>query len=137
MEGVDEDDAKEILDRYLELRLEKRDSKAILVSVFEGNQGFFRRVRNVHIDLTVYIPSKLDVSIDKGSGSLELENIEGKVDIEDGSGSVDIRNIIGELEIDDGSGELDITDVRGNIEIIDGSGSIHVENLTGDIIVDD
>jgi DUF4097 and DUF4098 domain-containing protein YvlB len=135
--GVDEDDRDKILDKWVDLSLEKSGSKAYLTSIIEGNRGFFRRSRSAKIDLTINIPEEVALSVNDGAGDVELKNVAANVYLDDGSGFIDIQNISGDLEIDDGSGDLEINTVQGLTDIVDGSGTLYLENITGDVIIDD
>ncbi len=137
LSGVDEDDVEKVLNKYVELSLEKSGSKAYLTSIIESNSGFFSRSRHAKIDLTVYIPENIELSIFDGAGDVEIKNVAANIFLDDGSGSVDIRNVGGDLEIDDGSGDLDITTIHGMTDIVDGSGTIYLEDIHGDVIIDD
>lgn len=134
------------------LSLEKRGKKAVLISEI-NNSSFFSP--NAHINLTVRIPHNMDLSVDDGSGFIEINDIVGNLYIEDGSGDMDIGNIVGEVEIDDGSGELtirgvqgsviiedgtgeiDLRNVDGNIDVVDGSGALTISDITGNVVVRD
>jgi hypothetical protein len=137
IDGGDEDDVKAFMERYMELDLEKSGSRAYLTSFFEDYERLSRRVRHASIDLMVYVPSALPLSISNGSGSVEIADMGADIYLEDGSGAIEVRKITGNIEIDDGSGDIDVKDVNGEIDLVDGSGSLYLENITGDIIVDD
>ena len=141
MDNIDLDDAERILEKYLELYLEERGSRAELVSSFEKSHNFFSSIfsshGNVRVNLTVEVPEKMNVEIDDGSGFIEVNNIYGKLFIDDGSDYIDIKDNRGNIEIDDGSGDINIRNTKGNIEIDDGSGDIEIENIVGNINLDD
>lgn len=88
------------------------------------------------LDLSVELPAGLDVSIDDGSGSIEVDAV-GSLEIEDGSGDIEVRSIAGDLRIKDGSGGIDVNDVRGGVDLDDGSGEIEVLGVGGSLRVDD
>jgi len=132
IEGKD----KEFIRKYVDLSLEKRGSKAVLISKYKQHFSLFSFKQRL-INLTVRIPKNMDLDIDDGSGSINIENIKGMVDIDDGSGDLYIKNIEGILDIDDGSGEIKAKDISGDLSIDDGSGDIRVENIKGDIDIED
>ena len=137
IDGVDEEDVNEFLEEYMDLNLEKSGSRAYLTSFFENNGRLPKRFRHASIDLTVYVPSSLPLSISNGSGSVEIVDMGADIYLKDGSGTIELRKITGNLDIDDGSGDIDVEDVKGEIDLVDGSGSLYLENITGDIFVDD
>lgn len=132
---VDEGGMKGFIQDNVTLTLEKKGARAVLVSEIESHSLFSSH--NAQIDLTVSVPEKMGLSVDDGSGSIEIENIIGNVHIEDGSGSMRVENVKGNLEIDDGSGELEVRRVTGDLVIDDGSGSISVADIGGSVTLDD
>jgi DUF4097 and DUF4098 domain-containing protein YvlB len=156
---VDIKEVEEQLHKIIDLSLEKKGNRAYLVSFFEKDHSFFSSLfeqwGNTFIDLTVEIPSKMDLIINDGSWIIEIQTVEGTVNIEDGSGSIAIKDGKGSYEIDDGSGSIDIlnsdidvnikdgsgsinlTNLVGNVDITDGSGSVTIEKISGNVVVGD
>ena len=134
--GIDEDEKADYFKDHVKLTLDKRGDTALLVSQIEEHSHLFN-FRDTRIDLTVRMPHTMDLNIDDGSGSMEVENIKGDVAIEDGSGSLYVRRIIGRLEINDGSGEIEVYDVAGDVSLEDGSGSLEIIKVGGTVTVDD
>lgn len=77
-----------------------------------------------------------DINVKDGSGELII-NGGNNVSIDDGSGDIEVSQINGSLTIDDGSGAIKVTDVRGNIAIDDGSGNIEVANVQSPVTITD
>ncbi|MGI2098145.1 DUF4097 family beta strand repeat-containing protein [Shewanella glacialipiscicola] len=77
------------------------------------------------------------VSIEDGSGDIEVSQINGNLTIDDGSGDIEVRQHNGNLTIKDGSGAIKVTDVSGNITIDDGSGDIEVANVQSAVTITD
>jgi hypothetical protein len=88
------------------------------------------------LDLVIEVPNNLPLDVDDGSGEAIFLNT-GRLTLEDGSGEIEIRGSRGSVEIDDGSGEIDIDGVDGDVRISDGSGEINVTNVTGDVTIED
>ena len=88
------------------------------------------------LDLTVELPSGVEVEIDDGSGEIEVRGV-ASADIDDGSGEIEVRDIAGDLQIDDGSGEIHVNDVGGEVRISDGSGEIDLRRVGSVVIEDD
>jgi DUF4097 and DUF4098 domain-containing protein YvlB len=127
-------DVQRILDN-LKLTMELRGSQFFLKTEqlnhwnWSGDSG--------SIDLTITMPPAVALSVDDGSGSIEISGIQRDISIDDGSGSIEIREIQGSLTIDDGSGSIHAVDVTGNIDIKDGSGEVDVRNVRGSVRVSD
>ncbi len=136
LEGLSDQKAQRFIREKVNLSLERRGSRAELVSEMKRYSSFFS-FRNKVINLTVNLPKNMDLNIDDGSGEMMVEDIVGKVYIEDGSGTMDIKNITGDLTIDDGSGDIKVFDVKGDVDIDDGSGTVNVEDVSGNLSIDD
>jgi hypothetical protein len=136
LEGKSEKSAKEFLQKYLKLSLEKRGSRAVLTSGFKSYRSLFS-FSNKLVNLTVSIPVDMDLDVDDGSGSIRIEDIAGNVKVDDGSGSMEITNIKGNLDVDDGSGQIEVEGVSGDVSVDDGSGSMTIRNIDGSVTVRD
>ena len=153
LKGKSERQAQEFIRKNVKLELSRQGGGAVLVSQIESKFGFSWRTQI--IDLTVYVPSRLTldiddgsgemfvsginakVRVDDGSGEIKIEHVRGDVDIDDGSGTIEVEDVQGSVFIDDGSGTIRVRDVTQNVEISDGSGTINVDGIGGDVIVKD
>lgn len=72
-----------------------------------------------------------NVSIDDGSGDIEVSQINGNLTVEDGSGAIKVTDVRGNIAIDDGSGNIEVANVQSPVTITDGSGDINVFNTKG------
>ncbi|BFL81705.1 hypothetical protein LFREDSHE_01550 [Shewanella baltica] len=72
-----------------------------------------------------------NVSIDDGSGDIEVSQINGNLAVEDGSGAIKVTDVRGNIAIDDGSGNIEVANVQSPVTITDGSGDINVFNTKG------
>jgi len=136
-----EEEFQQIVDKYLNLSLEKHGSTAKLVSNYNQSKSFFGflsgRNFNGKVNLTINIPAHIALRIDDGSGSINIRDIDAKIDLDDGSGDTEITHINGKINIDDGSGSLEITDIKGSVHVDDGSGNLVITNIFGDCFLDD
>jgi hypothetical protein len=130
----DSEDRADFIQRRVRLSLEKRGSRAVLISHID-NHSFFNR--HSLINLTVRIPLGMNLNVEDGSGFIEIRDVDGGVMIDDGSGAIDLADITGDIDVADGSGELNINNVKGNVEVDDGSGGIEIDDIRGDLYVDD
>ncbi len=133
--GVSKEDMPKFISDHVKFTLTKQNGRAVLVSNIK-ERGIFS-FREARIDLTVKMPPSLSLTVDDGSGSIEIGRIGGDVSIEDGSGSISVEGVKGNLEIEDGSGGIEVKDVGGDVSIDDGSGSISVVNVRGSVTIDD
>lgn len=131
---TDEKDAMQFIEKKMRLSLDRNGDRAKLDSWFE--QGFFGRGSSARIDLEINVPTGMNVSIDDGSGSIDISDVSAAVSIDDGSGSIELRNVL-DVNIDDGSGSIDVANASGDVSIVDGSGSIKVQSVGGSVTIDD
>lgn len=131
---ADEGDAKKFIEKKLTLALDKNGDQAKLDSWFK--QGMFGSGSSARIDLAITMPIGIDVSVDDGSGSIDVSDTAAAVSIDDGSGSIELKNVAS-VYIDDGSGSIKILNAAGDVSIIDGSGSIKVRSVDGSVSIDD
>ena len=131
-EGADK--AKKLIAEDLKLSLDKVRDRARLEAHFDHNSWGFGDQPS--IDLDVRVPHGLALIVDDGSGSLKIINVNADVSIDDGSGSIEVEQA-DSVVVDDGSGSIKIVRVRGDVSIEDGSGSITVEHVGGSVSIDD
>lgn len=120
-----------------ELSLVQEGEHAKLIANFDS----FRRVSftsgsSPYIDLVVKVPANMKLTLDDGSGNIEIRGVNAEMSITDGSGSITIDGAKA-LTIDDGSGGIALQNIEGNISLTDGSGSIEIQQVNGDVSVHD
>lgn len=127
-------DFQEFVEKYVDLRLDRKGTRAILKS--DLKRSFLNPV-DVQIDLTIEVPRGVDLFIDDGSGPIRIQYFSGHLDIKDDSGRITIENVVGNVKVADGSGKIIMEDIQGNIEVKDGSGSIDIIKISGEARVTD
>ena len=132
--GKDDDKAVRVIEKSINLSLQKSAGEAELEAWFES--GFVSFGSSPYITLEVSVPQGMALNIDDGSGSIDIVDLAGDLIIDDGSGSIDIRNVA-DVRIDDGSGSIDLVSAMGDVSIVDGSGSISVKHVQGSVTIDD
>jgi len=70
------------------------------------------------------------ISIDTGSGSLDVENVQGPVNIHTDSGDITARNIKGQMTMEAGSGSIRVTGASGQLKATTSSGDVVVREAT-------
>jgi len=119
------------------LSLKAKGDTAVLIADLGKSRSISWGNNSPRIDLTVKVPSSLNLKIDDGSGAITINNVKSISKLDDGSGSIKISEVHGNVNIEDGSGSLTIKDVGGNVVINDGSGSITAEKIAGYLNVED
>lgn len=104
--GESEKNMADFIKDHVELSLEKRGDRAVLMSDIQGHVHLFFS-GDAGINLTVRVPKSLALEIDDGSGSITVA---------DGSGSIDIDRVGKDVIIEEsGSGGVHIGKVDGRI----------------------
>lgn len=135
----DEKELEEMIQDRVELVLEKSSSGARLKAEVRngGARSWFSLGNSARIDLIVTVPKHVRLTVQDGSGALEVRNIQGDVDIEDGSGEMVIEQIHGNVSIEDGSGSISVRNVTGDVGVDDGSGGMTIAHAGGTVTVHD
>lgn len=119
----------------IKITSQRNGNTATLKAVMPDMDGWFPG-KTARLDLEIEVPATISVRIDDSSGDVEAGGL-ASLSIEDGSGSLEIRNIRGSVEIEDGSGDLAVEEIGGDLTIDDGSGSIEVRKVVGNVKVED
>jgi len=134
VDDFNKSDYPEFVEKYVDLRLDRKGKRAILISDLKGT---FPHPMDARIDLTVEVPKGVDVFIDDGSGPMHIQHFSGHLEIKDDSGPITVEKVVGNVKVADGSGKIIMEDIHGNVEVKDGSGSIEINNVSGDVRVTD
>jgi len=133
IEDKNEKDALKLIEKRLDLQLERDGDRAELKSGF--NSGWHWD-GNATIDLDVHMPAGIALNVDDGSGSTTISGVMGDVFVDDGSGSIHITNA-GSVTVDDGSGSIKVSAASGDVYIVDGSGTIEIQGVGGSVRIED
>ncbi|MDJ0700396.1 MAG: hypothetical protein QNJ07_11095 [Woeseiaceae bacterium] len=134
IENTKDEEAHELMERYLLLSLAIEGDQARLDAGFE--RGIWPNRHNARVNLEVQVPESLALVVEDSSGSIRIADMIAPVKVDDSSGSIDVFGS-GDLDIEDGSGSIDVEGVAGDLRIDDGSGSINVRNVKGSVYIDD
>jgi hypothetical protein len=133
VEDESEDEARKLIEKRLDLTLERDGDRARLESGFDEG---FRWNSNARIDLDVSMPAGIALRVDDGSGSTIIRDVAADIHVDDGSGSLEVTNA-GSVIVDDGSGSIKITAAAGDVYVDDGSGTIEIRGVGGSVTIDD
>ena len=87
------------------------------------------------VDMTVEVPTSLQLDVQDGSGGAELRNV-GRARVQSGSGGVRIEHTAGDVSVRSGSGEASLTDVHGNVSASSGSGGVTMDGVSGSVEIE-
>lgn len=134
---------------YMNLGFEERNDKLVFRGDFSeqeinGSHRISYLIRHIgtpglKINLKIYVPHNIYVSVIDGSGDLKVKNLTNGIKIIDGAGLIDIESVCGRIEVNDDSGNITIKNIMSSGELIvrDESGDIHAENVRGNINIHD
>ena len=88
---ADGDKAARIMEKKMRLDLDKKGDTAKLDAWFDN--GLIGFDTDAYIVLDVKVPTGMAVSIDDGSGSIDVVGTEGDLKIDDGSGSIGVESL--------------------------------------------
>jgi len=126
--------------KYEVFDLKQTGNKAVLVSKIVQSNGFWEWLferKDLKINLTITVPQKMDLSVNDGSGDIEISHLIGNIDLDDGSGNLKVQQVSGKLRINDGSGDLTISKIQGPLYVEDSSGEIEISSVQGDLEIYD
>ena len=86
------------------------------------------------LDLVVEVPEALALDVSDGSGDHEIHHV-GALTLDDGSGGIDLSDVSGAVRIEDGSGDVHLEKVRGDVYLVDSSGELVVRDVEGSVEV--
>ncbi len=133
----DMDNLEDAFEDKMLFSIDRQSEYAMIVAKSKENVMNWGRSKNIMIHLQVEVPRGMDLVIDDGSGSINIENIDGELQIDDGSGSITLTDIGNHVQIDDGSGSITVRDVNGDLSVEDGSGSVELKNIIGTVDIED
>lgn len=81
----------------------------------------------VYVDLDITAPAGTRLSLNTGSGAVEVDSLTGDLSVHTGSGGIELRNVPGAIEASTGSGGIDVLGGGGPVNLRTGSGGIDYE----------
>ncbi len=92
-------------------------------------RGFLSRCRVDHI---LSVPAPVSVSVETGSGSIDVDGLTGTVNVHSGSGRIRLSRLAGPVTADASSGSIGLDGLAGNVDVRTGSGSISGGGITSE-----
>jgi DUF4097 and DUF4098 domain-containing protein YvlB len=90
----------------------------------------------LYVDLRIALPAGSNLAIRNSVGKVNGGDLEGTLSIDTGSGDVQLASQSGQLGIDTGSGDVVVGAVRGETKISTGSGDVVVRHFVGNGAID-
>lgn len=111
-----------------EIVIEKGPTSRIIADPDGAYQGF-----NGVVNLTVEIPPGLIILAETDNGSVEADNMVGRLTINTDNGKVTVRDLDGSLEAESENGRISADGVSGNITVETENGEIRIADPGGDV----
>jgi len=113
----------------LEIKVENGTLYAIAKETKSNNK------KGLSISFEISVASKVDGQIKTDVGSIQVQNIQGKIKGNSGTGSVKVEKCDGDINLKTGVGSISLNDLKGTAEISSGSGSIKAEDIAANLTV--
>lgn len=82
-------------------------------------------------DVRVLVPAGRAVSVHQGVGSVQVGNVDGRVEVDAASAPVTAQGTRGALDVDVGSGAVQVRGAQGEVKVESGSGSVTLADVRG------
>jgi hypothetical protein len=105
------------------------DQQGNLIRIDSRGDAF----NQVRVDYTIYVPAETEVRAHTGSGSMEVNDIQGPATLQTGSGRISVHRIHEETEAKTGSGSIELIDIAGRAAAETGSGGIELSHIGREI----
>jgi DUF4097 and DUF4098 domain-containing protein YvlB len=113
-----------------------QNGNRIEVTVSEPkNSGGFNIHFNNHrsAKLIVSVPAASDVAAKSGDGSIDIEQVTGRVQLRSGDGAIRGRSLVGEVTAHSGDGSITLDGVNGTLNVDTGDGSITLGGMLANV----
>ncbi len=118
-------------------------SKIRAISVFEDGEANFvlenldeTNTSNIHLQATLYIPERMEISSNTGGGHIEVINIKGDQVYETGGGHIKLHKVKGDIVAVSGGGHVQVDDADGDVTLRSAGGHLILKNCTGEATLD-
>jgi len=104
----------------------KSKRKGLISGLFGGNY-------NAKVTYNITVPESFNVNIDTSGGSINIEDLTGKINAHTSGGSITLEEITGAVDIETSGGSITLNDILGAINAHTSGGSIKVKLPNGPI----
>jgi DUF4097 and DUF4098 domain-containing protein YvlB len=91
--------------------------------------GFNIHFGNRSAKLIISLPASSDVTAKSGDGSIDIEQVAGRVQLRSGDGSIRGRSLAGDVDAHTGDGSIKLDGVKGTLNVDTGDGSITLDGM--------
>jgi hypothetical protein len=105
-----------------------QNGDTITVTVPETSVSSFSGTGGANLDIAV--PQQTNVKLNDGSGSVNVEAINGQINAVTGSGGIQARDVAGQIMLHTDSGSINTEGINGLVNLSTNSGSIEMRNAS-------
>jgi DUF4097 and DUF4098 domain-containing protein YvlB len=91
--------------------------------------GFNIHFGNRSAKLIISLPASSDVTAKSGDGSIDIEQVAGRVQLRSGDGNIRGRSLAGDVDAHTGDGSITLDGVKGTLNVDTGDGSITLDGM--------
>ena len=91
--------------------------------------GFNIHFGNRSAKLIISLPASSDVTAKSGDGSIDIEQVAGRVQLRSGDGNIRGRSLAGDVDAHTGDGSIKLDDVKGTLNVDTGDGGITLDGM--------
>jgi len=119
-------DAKELLSRFHITQVQSRDEIRM-----RGEAGSQRPGGRLWVTLDLNVPQNIDLDITTGGGSIQVDDVHGRVSLTTAGGNLITGNISGSAHLHTDGGHISVKNVGGELVAETGGGHITAGDVTG------
>lgn len=102
-------------------------------ALFEVQRVNQKETENIHLQATLYVPSKTAVSLITKAGHIESSKLNGEQDYKTGGGHITLADLQGQINANTSGGHIELRKSEGTFELESRGGHIRVMDSTGEI----
>ena len=107
------------------------------VSVVADSRGGLFGLGRSNIGFTVDVPTRYNLELDTGGGSITVADISGEVEVDTSGGNIDIGMVSGgDVHADTSGGNIEVRGATGDVEVDTSGGNITIGDVMGSVIAD-
>ncbi|WP_019029948.1 DUF4097 family beta strand repeat-containing protein [Colwellia piezophila] len=89
--------------------------------------GFGFGSTSIRVTYKITLPENYNIDVNTSGGSIEIEDLTGKVDAHTSGGSISVEDVVGDVNIKTSGGSLDLDNIIGKINAHTSGGSIKLK----------
>lgn len=124
--------AKDIFED-LDLSFDQDEVGVRVVARYHGPKGWWGDGRRLKLHFEVTMPREFNVDVQTGGGSIQVTDLNGKVELLTAGGAIAADKINGSVRAKTSGGSIKIEQAQGPVVAITSGGSIVIGNVTGSV----